>query len=388
MSTTPTLPSASAPDPAKTVGNPLQQLANLGQSVWLDYIRRDLMTSGELNRLIEQDGLGGMTSNPAIFEKAIATGTEYSDLLTALRPDTSLDAKAIFERIAIRDIQDAADALRPVYDRSRRRDGYVSLEVSPYLSAKTQETLDEARRLWADVARPNLMIKVPGTAAGIPAAEVLLSEGININVTLLFSQDTYAEVAKAFVRAIERRAAHGLDVANVASVASFFVSRIDTLIDAELDAKSAGASPEQRDLIESVRSNVAIANAKLAYERYQNIFSGAAWAALAAKGAQTQRVLWASTSTKNPKLRDVLYIEELIGKDTVNTIPPATFDAFRDHGKLRSSLTENLDEARKVMANLEAAGISMKQVTDDLVVQGVKLFEDAFTKLLAVIRPI
>ncbi len=386
MSTTTTLPSTSA-DPQTTSGNPLQQLANFGQSVWLDYIRRDLMTSGELKRLIEQDGLGGMTSNPAIFEKAIATGTEYNDLLTTLRPDASLDAKAIFERIAIRDIQDAADALRTVYDRSRHQDGYVSLEVSPYLSAKTQETLDEARRLWAAVARPNLMIKVPGTAAGIPAIEILLAEGININVTLLFSQDTYEEVAKAFVRAIERRAAQGLDVANVASVASFFVSRIDSLIDTQLEAKSANASPEQKQLIDSVHSKVAIANAKIAYERYQRIFSGPAWTALAAKGAQTQRVLWASTSTKNPKLRDVLYIEELIGMHTVNTIPPATYDAFRDHGKLRASLTENVEEAHKVMANLEAAGISMKQVTDELVVQGVKLFEDAFTKLLSVIRP-
>ena len=388
MSTTTTLPSVPATNSTAAAGNPLQQLANFGQSVWLDYIRRDLMTSGELKRLIEQDGLGGMTSNPAIFEKAIATGTEYNDLLTALRPDASLDAKAIFERIAIRDIQDAADALRTVYDRSKSQDGYVSLEVSPYLSAKTQETMDEARRLWAAVARPNLMIKVPGTEAGIPAIETLLSEGINVNVTLLFSQDTYEQVANAFVRGIERRAAQGLDIASVASVASFFVSRIDSLIDSLLDAKSATATAEQRLFIESVHSKVAIANAKLAYARYQRIFSGPTWATLAAKGAQTQRVLWASTSTKNPKLRDVLYIEELIGKDTVNTIPPATFDAFRDHGKLRASLTENVDDAHKVMANLEAAGISMKQVTDDLVVQGVKLFEDAFTKLLAAIRPV
>ena len=384
MSTTITPPTAS---PAAT-GNPLQQLANFGQSVWLDYIRRDLMTSGELKRLIEHDGLGGMTSNPAIFEKAIATGTEYNDLLTALRPDASLDAKAIFERIAIRDIQDAADALQPVYDRSQHKDGYVSLEVSPYLSAKTQETLEEARRLWAAVARPNLMIKVPGTAAGIPAIEILLAEGININVTLLFSQDTYEQVAKAFVRAIERRAAQGLKVSSVASVASFFVSRIDSLIDAQLDGKSTNATAAQKTLIDGVRGKVAIANAKLAYERYQKIFSGPAWDALAAKGAQTQRVLWASTSMKNPKLRDVLYIEELIGKETVNTIPPATYDAFRDHGILRNSLTEDLAGAHKVMTDLAATGISMQQVTDDLVTQGVKLFEDAFTKLLAVIRPV
>lgn len=367
--------------------NPLQQLAQYGQSVWLDYIRRDLMSSGELKKMIEQDGLGGMTSNPAIFEKAIATGTQYSDLLNALRPDATLDAKAIFERLAIRDIQDAAGALRPVYDRSRHRDGYVSLEVSPYLANKTQETLDEARRLWAAVNRPNLMVKVPATAAGIPAVEILLGEGININVTLLFSQDAYEQVAKAYVRALERRAGQGLDVANIASVASFFVSRIDTNIDAQLDAKSVNATPEQKALIESVRGKVAIANAKLAYERYQNIFSGATWAALAAKGAQTQRVLWASTSTKNPKLRDVLYVEELIGADTVNTIPPATYDAFRDHGKLRKSLTEDVDGARTVMANLAKAGISIEATTGDLLTQGVKLFADAFTTLLAAIRP-
>lgn len=383
MSATTTLPPSSSP----STQNPLQQLANFGQSVWLDYIRRDLMTSGELKRLVEQDGLGGMTSNPAIFEKAIATGHEYDDLLTKLRPDNSLDAKAIFEKIAIRDIQDAADALRVVYDRSAHRDGYVSLEVAPYLAHETEATLAEARRLWAAVNRPNLMIKVPGTAAGLPAIETLLAEGININITLLFARETYEDVAHAFVRALGTRVSKGLPISDIASVASFFVSRIDTMIDGMLDAKEAGATADQKALYESVRSKVAIANAKLAYESYQKIFSGPKWQALAAKGAQTQRVLWASTSTKNPKLRDVLYIEELIGPDTVNTIPPATFDAFRDHGKPRTSLTEDLDGARTVMANLDKAGISIKKVTDDLVTQGVKLFEDAFTKLLAVIRP-
>ena len=372
---------------SSSVQNPLQRLARFGQSVWLDYIRRSLMTSGELRRLVESDGLGGMTSNPSIFEKAIEGGEEYGEFLTRLRVDETLDAKAIYERLAIRDIQDAADVLRPVYDRMQRRDGYVSLEVAPFLAHQTQATVEEARRLWKTVGRPNLMIKVPGTSEGVPAIETLLAEGINVNVTLLFSQEMYEEVALAFIRAIERRAQQGLEVAGIASVASFFVSRIDTLVDSLIDKRLAGASAGTQALLESVRSKVAIANAKLAYERYQRIFSGPRWEALAAKNAQTQRVLWASTSTKNPKLRDVLYIEELIGKDTVNTIPPATFDAFRDHGVPRASLTEDVDGARKVMANLAAAGISIQNATADLVTAGVQQFEDAFTKLLAVIEP-
>ena len=367
--------------------NPLKQLSSFGQSVWLDYIRRSLMTSGELARLIAQDGLGGMTSNPAIFEKAITGGMEYADLLTELKRDPGMDDKAIYERLAIRDIRDAADALRPVYDRTAKRDGYVSLEVAPFLAYQTAATIEEARRLWKAVERPNLMIKIPGTAEGLPAVETALSEGINVNITLLFSQQVYEQVAHTYVRALEKRAAEGNDVAGIASVASFFVSRIDTSVDSIVDAKlSAGVNDAERALLESIRGKVAIANAKLAYESYQKIFSGPRWDALAAKGAHTQRVLWASTSTKNPKLRDVLYIEELIGKDTVNTIPPATYDAFREHGEPRASLEEDLAGARAVMANLAAAGISMKQVTGDLVVQGVKLFADAFEKLLGSVR--
>ena len=368
------------------IENPLKQLARFGQSIWLDYIRRSLMTSGDLRRMVEEDGLGGMTSNPSIFEKAMG-GAEYADYLAELRKDKSLDAKGIYEGLAIRDIQDAADVLRPVYDRTKKHDGYVSMEVSPYLAYKTQETIDEALRLWKAVDRPNLMIKIPGTPAGVPAIETVLREGVNVNVTLLFSQDMYEEVAWAFVRALEQRAAKGQDLAGIAGVASFFVSRIDTAVDALIDERLPQAAPEQKKLLESVRSKVAIANAKLAYERYQRIFSGPRWEALAAKGAQTQRLLWASTSTKNPKLRDVLYIEELIGKDTVNTIPPATYDAFRDHGIPRASLTEDVEGARTVMANLAAAGISIETVTGDLVTAGVKQFEDAFTKLLAVTQP-
>jgi transaldolase/glucose-6-phosphate isomerase len=368
------------------VENPLKQLARFGQSIWLDYIRRSLMTSGDLRRMVEEDGLGGMTSNPSIFEKAMA-GAEYADYLAELRKDKTLDAKGIYEGLAIRDIQDAADVLRPVYERTKKHDGYVSMEVSPYLAYKTQETIDEALRLWKAVNRPNLMIKIPGTPAGVPAIETVLREGVNVNVTLLFSQDMYEEVAWAFVRALEQRAAKGQDLAGIAGVASFFVSRIDTAVDALIDERLPKAAPDQKKLLESVRSKVAIANAKLAYERYQRIFSGPRWEVLAAKGAQTQRVLWASTSTKNPKLRDVLYIEELIGKDTVNTIPPATYDAFRDHGVPHASLTEDVAGARSVMTNLAAAGISIETVTADLVTAGVKQFEDAFAKLLAVTQP-
>jgi transaldolase len=372
---------------SSSIENPLKQLARFGQSIWLDYIRRSLMTSGELRRMVEEDGLGGMTSNPSIFEKAIAGGEEYADYLAQLRTDKTLDAKGIYEGLAIRDIQDAADVLRPVYTRTNRRDGFVSLEVAPFLAHKTQETIDEAFRLWKTVDRPNLMIKIPGTPAGVPAIETVLREGVNVNVTLLFAQEMYEEVAWAYVRALEQRSAKGQDLAGIAGVASFFVSRIDTAVDGMIDARLPQANVEQRKLLESVRSKVAIANAKLAYERYQRIFSGPRWEALADKGAQPQRVLWASTSTKNPKLRDVLYIEELIGKDTVNTIPPATYDAFRDHGKPRASLTEDVEGARRVMADLDAAGISMEAVTADLVVAGVKQFEDAFTKLLAVTQP-
>jgi len=368
------------------IENPLKQLARFGQSIWLDYIRRSLMTSGDLRKMVEEDGLGGMTSNPSIFEKAMG-GAEYADYLAQLRKDKTLDAKGIYEGLAIRDIQDAADVLRPVYDRTKRHDGYVSMEVSPFLANKTQETIDEALRLWKAVNRPNLMIKIPGTPAGVPAIETVLREGVNVNVTLLFSQDMYEEVAWAFIRALEQRAAKGQELAGIAGVASFFVSRIDSAVDALIDERIGQAEPERKKLLESVRSKVAIANAKLAYERYQRVFSGPRWEALAAKGAQTQRPLWASTSTKNPKLRDVLYIEELIGKDTVNTIPPATYDAFRDHGVPRASLMEDIEGARSVMANLEAAGISIDTVTADLVSAGVKQFEDAFTKLLAVTQP-
>ena len=362
--------------------NPLKALLEFGQSPWMDYVRRDLLTSGTLKKLIQEDGLMGMTSNPTIFEKAITGSKDYSDILES--PEAKkLDAKGVYEKIAIRDVQDATDIFKPVYQQTKRRDGYVSLEVSPLLANDTQGSIDEARRLWKSVGRENVMIKIPGTEQGLPAIRTLLEEGININITLLFAQWVYEDVAEAFLQALEARAKKGQDISQIASVASFFVSRIDTLIDGQIDAKlKTTTDAKQSALLSGLQGRVAIANAKLTYHKYHEIYGGPRWKALAAKGAQTQRLLWASTSTKNPKYRDVLYVEELIGADTVDTIPPATFDAFRDHGRVRASLTENLDDAAKTMLALEKAGISMKEVTDKLVVDGVRLFADAFKQLL------
>ena len=371
---------------AKAV-NPLKQLQTFGQSIWLDYIRRDLLKGGDLQRLIDDDGLRGMTSNPSIFEKAIGESALYQDFLDSFASRADLDAKGRYEMLAIRDIQDAADLLKPVYKSTNRRDGYVSLEVSPYLGHDTNGTLDEARRLWAAVARENVMIKVPGTPEGIPAFRQLISEGINVNVTLLFAQDVYEEVAAAYVDGVERFAATGGDAGRIASVASFFISRIDSLVDSlAADKLKTESDPACKTKLQSIQGKVAIANGKLTYEAYQRIFSTPRWKALAAKGAQTQRVLWASTSTKNKNYRDVIYVEELIGPDTVNTLPPATLEAFRDHGKPRQSLTEDLDGARKTMSDLAGAGISMKEVTDKLTADGVKLFADAFDKLLETVE--
>ena len=367
--------------------NPLKELLKYGQSVWLDYIRRNLITTGELKRLIDEDGLRGMTSNPSIFEKAIAGSTDYTDFLSSLKGRTDLDAKARYELLAIRDIQDATDLMRPVYDSANHKDGFVSLEVSPYLANDTQGTIAEARRLWKAVGRDNVMIKVPGTPEGLPAIQQLVSEGMNINVTLLFAQEVYEQVAEAYITGLEKYAGSGGDLSRVASVASFFISRIDTLVDSILNDKlKATNDPAQQAKLKDLLGKVAIANGKLTYQKYLKIFSGPRWEALAKKGAQTQRVLWASTSTKNPNYRDVLYVEELIGKDTVNTIPPATFDAFRDHGKLRESLTENIEAAHETMDGLPRVGISIKDVTDKLTKDGVKLFADAFDQLLAAVE--
>ena len=367
--------------------NPVKELLNYGQSMWLDYIRRDLITSGALKKMIEDDGLRGMTSNPSIFEKAIAESSLYDDILKSLASRNDLDTTARYEQIAIRDIQGAADVLRPVYDSSKCRDGYVSLEVSPLLARKTEETIEEARRLWKAVNRENVMIKIPGTAEGLPAIRQAIGEGINVNVTLLFAQEVYEKVAEAHIAGLEDLAKRGGNLKKIGGVASFFISRIDSMVDSMINDKlKSSTDAKQQELLKSLLGKVAIANGKLAYRSYQRLFSGPRWQALAAQGAQTQRVLWASTSTKNPAYRDVMYVEELIGPDTVNTMPPATIDAFRDHGKLRNSLTEDVAGAQNVMDNLARTGISIKDVTTKLTEDGVKLFADAFHKLLAAVE--
>jgi transaldolase/glucose-6-phosphate isomerase len=373
-------------DVAAKTSSPLDNLRKLGQSVWLDYIRRSFITSGELRTLIA-GGLSGVTSNPSIFEKAISGSTDYADALSSLQAKPDRDAKARYEALAIRDVQDAADALRDVYDRTKCRDGYVSLEVSPYLARDTAKTLEEAKALWHAVARPNAMIKIPGTPEGIPAVRQLIGEGININVTLLFSQETYERVAEAYIAGLEHLASRGGDLRKVASVASFFISRIDAAIESIVTARlNETSDPRERRQLNSLLGKVAIANAKLAYQRYQSIFGSQRWKSLAAKGAQTQRLLWASTGTKNPAYSDVLYVEELIGPDTVNTVPPATFHAYRDHGRAWASLTDDVDSAAYTMDTVAQLGISMADVTAKLTEDGVRLFEEAFAKLLIAVE--
>ncbi|HSC87766.1 MAG TPA: transaldolase [Polyangiaceae bacterium] len=360
----------------------LARLAELGQSVWLDYISRKILDNGELARLVADDSVTGVTSNPAIFEKSIRSGSDYDAVFAAL-PATPASAKSVYESIALADIAAACDVLRPVYDRSGGADGFASLEVSPELAHDTEGTLAEARRLWAALARPNAMIKVPATPAGIPAIRQLISEGINVNVTLLFAKDAYEKVAVAYIEGLSARAAAGKPVDHIASVASFFVSRIDSAVDARLEALAPAAASSSAA---SLAGQVAIANAKLAYVAYQRLFAGAAWQSLASAGARPQRLLWASTGTKNPKYRDVLYIEELIGPDTVNTMPPDTLRAFADHGEARSSLIEDVAGAEKVLAELSAAGISLDQITSAVLADGVKKFTEPFAALLSSIE--
>ncbi|MGD0655327.1 MAG: transaldolase [Thermoguttaceae bacterium] len=368
-------------------GNPLMELRNLGQSIWLDNIRRQLIVGGELKRLIADDHVTGITSNPSIFEKAIAGSTDYDDLLAGSAKNKDLRAMTLYEDLAIRDIKDAADLLRPIYEQTRRLDGYVSLEVSPYLAHDDKATVAEAHRLWDKVGRENLLIKVPATPEGIPAIRQLIAEGINVNVTLLFSRKVYEQVADAYIKALEELDSRGGDVSRMAGVASFFVSRIDSSVDALVESRLAAATDDaEKTRLRSIPGRVAIANAKLTYQKFKEIIRGKRWQALAAKGARVQRLLWASTSTKNPNYRDVLYVEELIGRDTVNTLPPATLDAFREHGRSRPSLEENIDDAREVMETLAQAGISMDEITDKLLDDGVRLFAESFDRLLAAVE--
>lgn len=367
----------------KKVSNPLLQLERFGQSVWLDYISRELMDSGRLDRMIEQDGLRGLTSNPAIFEKAISQGNEYHDTLKTLLRNPALSNAEVFERLAIDDIRRAADHFAPTYRASHKRDGYVSLEVSPNLAFDSEATVAQARRLWYAVDRANLMIKVPATTQGIPAIETLLSEGINVNVTLLFSIEVYLKVAEAYLRALEHRLAKGQPLTGIASVASFFVSRVDTAVDEAIDERLASMTdPNVVHGFTGLKGKIAVANARLAYQRFQSLFSGPRWQRLTESGAQPQRLLWASTSSKNPAYRDVMYVEELIGKDTVNTMPPVTMDAFREHGLARDALNEQMSSAETSLSALAAFGVDLDQITDKLLRDGVDAFQEAYNKLL------
>lgn len=359
--------------------NPLKKLEMLGQSIWLDYIRRDLMASGELRRLIKEDGLRGMTSNPAIFEKAIAESNLYDQDIHDMASKKK-SVKEIYEALSQSDVRAAADEFRTVYEKTGGEDGYVSLEVNPHLARDTKGTIEEARRLWAALNRPNVFIKVPATFEGLPAIEQLISDGINVNVTLLFGLPRYTQVAQAYIAGLKARAAQGKPVKDVVSVASFFLSRIDALLDPQIERSFAPGG--KAEIARKVHGHVAVASAKMAYHIYKEIFDKDNFKAMAAQGARKQRLLWASTGTKNPSYSDIKYIEELIGPETVNTVPPKTIDAYRDHGKPKLSLEENVDEARRVMASLPKLGINIDKVTQQLEDEGVIKFNEPFDKLM------
>jgi transaldolase/glucose-6-phosphate isomerase len=364
--------------------NRLQALANQGQAVWLDYLDRGFLAQGGLARLIEEDGLTGVTSNPSIFEKAIGHDNDYDEQIAELVRGGETSPAAIYERLAVTDIQAAADALRPVYDRLDGADGFASIEVSPSLARSTEGTIDEARRLWAAVDRPNLIVKVPGTREGVPAVRALTAAGINVNITLLFALDMYQAVAEAFLAGLEDRQTSGEAISQVASVASFFVSRVDTAIDAKIDARIA-AKDEDTPALAALRGRVAIANAKLAYQSYLELIGSDRWRRLADQGARPQRLLWASTGTKDPAFSDVYYVETLIGRDTVNTMPPKTIDAFRDHGVVADTLTANIADERHVLSETDRLGLDLPGITTSLVSEGVEKFSDAIDTLLAAI---
>ncbi len=354
----------------------LHRLADYGQSVWIDFLSRDMLRSGELERRMRDDAVVGVTSNPTIFQKAISSGAAYDEQLREVLEEER-DPKEIFLRLAIKDVEDALDLLRPVWDEGGGQDGYVSLEVDPTLASDTAGTIEEAQRLHEAINRPNLFVKIPATKAGLPAIEEMIARGRSINVTLIFSLERYAEVAEAYIRGLERLVDAGGDPRTVASVASFFVSRVDTETDRRLD--EIGGHDE-------LRGKLAIANAKVAYPRYKEIFAGDRWEALATKGATTQRCLWASTSTKNPAYRDVMYVEELIGPKTVNTMPEETIEAFQDHGEVAPTLEQGIDEANRVFEQIQQAGVDYADVTDTLEREGVEKFADSFAELLEGIR--
>ena len=361
--------------------NRLAELAKTGQSIWFDQMERKLVTSGKLQKMIDEDDLRGLTSNPTIFEKAIGGSEDYDAQLRQLATEGK-SSDEIYDELVLEDIANAADVFRPVYDRTNGGDGFVSIEVSPLIAHDTRETIDEAKRLFARLARPNVMVKIPATEAGIPAIEEATASGINVNITLIFSNEVYRQVIEAYLRGLERRAAAGHPIGDIASVASFFVSRIDTQADKQIEAKIAATTdPAQKAELQSLLGKVAIANAKMAYQLFKQVFESERFRKLRDKGARPQRPLWASTGTKNPNYRDVLYVETLIGPETVNTLPPATFDAFKDHGVVKMTIEENLDEARAVLSKFEAHGMSLARITEQLTVEGVKSFDQSFVSL-------
>lgn len=366
------------------MSNHLRDLLDLGQSIWLDFISRDLISSGTLKRMIDEDGLRGMTSNPAIFQKAVS-GSAYDEEIAALGAQ-GLDGRQIFDRLAIADVAAACDAFRTVYEASGGHDGFVSIEVSPHLAYDADATLVEARRIFAAVGRPNVLIKIPGTKEGLPAVYQALREGINVNITLLFSLHQYLSVADAYVRALEDRLAAGERIDTIASVASFFVSRSDTLVDSLLDEKMERADEEAKARLAGLHGKLGIANSKIVYQHFREILAGDRWQKLAAAGARPQRVLWASTSTKNPAYRDVLYVEELIGPDTVNTLPETTYEAFKDHGVVARTVDKDVEAAHAHMAALAAVGIDLDAANAKLLADGVDLFIEAYEKAVDIVE--
>jgi transaldolase len=354
----------------------LHKLADYGQSVWIDFLSRDLLRSGELARRMRDDAVVGVTSNPTIFQKAISAGNAYDEQLREVLAKER-DPKEVFLQLAVKDVSDALDLLRPVWDEGSGRDGYVSIEVDPNFAYETQATIDEAQRLHETIDRPNLFVKIPATEPGLPAIEEMIARGRSINVTLIFSLQRYSEVAEAYIRGLERLVEGGGDPSSVASVASFFVSRVDTETDRRLD--ESGGHDE-------LKGKLAVANAKLAYQRYKEIFAGERWQVLEGKGATPQRCLWASTSTKNPEYRDVMYVEELIGSNTVNTMPEETIEAFQDHGEVAPTLEQGIDEAKRLFEQLERAGVDYDGITATLEREGVEKFSDSFSDLLDGIR--
>ncbi|WP_294244087.1 transaldolase [uncultured Sphingomonas sp.] len=363
----------------------LSELGAKGCAPWLDFVDRKFLEAKGLEKLVAEDGLTGVTSNPSIFEKAMGHGDAYDATLAAFDKENPGAATIDrYEHLAIQDIKAAAETLKPVYDKLDAKDGYVSLEVSPYIADDTDATIAEAEKLWHAVDRPNLMIKIPGTDAGAPAISATIAKGINVNVTLLFSVDAYIKVAEAYASGLEERVKAGQPIDRIASVASFFISRIDSAIDKKIDERVAAGDAEA-DALKAVRGKVAIANAKMAYQWYLDFLKSDRWQALAAKGAQPQRLLWASTGTKDPSFPDTLYIDTLIGPDTVNTMPPKTMDAFRDHGTVAETLTADIDDAKHVLSEADRLGLDLNGVTDTLVAEGVASFVKAFDDLLGAI---